>query len=230
VAQWLADVVREKLGPDHAAPITVVPNSVDLEQFSVPPRGKNANDRPAVGVMYSTARFKGCDISLKAFELAAKRVPGLRLVAFGSSPVSPLLPLPAGAQFVCSPEQSRIKDLYAACDAWLFASRSEGFGLPVLEAMACRTPVIATPAGAAPELLVDGGGLLVPMGDEVAMAQAIERVCAMGDADWRRMSDKAYATASRYTWEDATDRFEAVLRTAAESGNPDGAQVAVPAA
>ena len=43
------------------------------------------------------------------------------------------------------------------------------------------------------------------------MAQAIERVVAMSEAEWRDLSDNAYRTASRYTWDDATDRFEQAL-------------------
>src|SRR5687768_12385890 len=48
VAQWLVDLARERFGDDTA---TLVPNSVDLEQFNAPPRGKQP--APTVGVMYS---------------------------------------------------------------------------------------------------------------------------------------------------------------------------------
>ncbi len=105
--------------------------------------------------------------------------------------------------------------LYASCDAWLFASRCEGFGLPILEAMACRTPVIGTPVGAAPELLAAGGGRLVAPQDPAAMARMIVDVARMDDAAWREMSRQAHHTASGYTWDDATDAFEAALRRAA---------------
>ena len=65
---------------------------------------------------------------------------------------------------------------------WLFGAREEGFELPILEAMACRTPVLGTPAGAALELLVDGAGILVPREDPDAMARAIVEVCQMENA------------------------------------------------
>jgi len=158
--------------------------------------------------------FKGCEVSLRAVDLATRVVPRLKLVAFGYRDPSPELPLPPGAEFQRQPPQDVLKGIYGKCDAWLFSSRSEGFGLPLLEAMACRTPVIATPAGAAPDLCAGGGGLLVPMDDAAAMARGIERIVGMPDAAWREMSDKAHATASSYSWEDATDRFEAALRQA----------------
>jgi glycosyltransferase involved in cell wall biosynthesis len=210
VAQWLVDLARQR-GSD-SEDISLVPNSVDLGQFCAPPRGK----QPAltVGFMYSRAKFKGCEIALRAFELAREKLPNLQLVSFGVSAPVETLPLPAGASYTRQPEQDRIRDLYAACDAWIVASRSEGFGLPILEAMACRTPLIATPAGAAPELLSGGGGILVKMDDPHDVARAIERIAAMDESSWRAMSDAALATATRYTWDDATDRFEVALERA----------------
>ena len=80
-----------------------------------------------------------------------------------------------------------------------------------IEAMACRTPVIGTPAGAAPQLLSGAGGILVAPESQHDMAKAIIRICTMSDQEWRTMSDAAYATATGYTWDDATDRFEAAL-------------------
>ena len=209
ISQWLVDLARDNFGDTN---VTLVPNSVDLKQFSSPPRGKQPV--PTVGVMYSTVPFKGCEVSLRAVDLATRVVPRLKLVAFGYRDPSPELPLPPGAEFQRQPPQDVLKGIYGKCDAWLFSSRSEGFGLPLLEAMACRTPVIATPAGAAPDLCAGGGGLLVPMDDAAAMARGIERIVGMPDAAWREMSDKAHATASSYSWEDATDRFEAALRQA----------------
>ena len=210
ISQWLVDLARD-FGDSN---VSLVPNAVDLEQFRSPPRGKQSV--PTVGVMYSVVPFKGCEISLKAVDLASRVVPKLRLVAFGHRDPSPEMPMPAGSEFRKQPPQDVLKEIYGKCDAWLFSSRSEGFGLPLLEAMACRTPIIATPAGAAPDLCAGGGGILVPRDDSAAMARAIEKIMAMPEAAWREMSDRAFATASRYTWDDATDRFEAALRQATE--------------
>ena len=71
--------------------------------------------------------------------------------------------------------------------------------------------MIATPTGAAPELTAPGGGQLVAMEDAADMAGAIERIVNLTDEQWRAMSDIAYHTASRYTWDDATVLFEAAL-------------------
>jgi glycosyltransferase involved in cell wall biosynthesis len=211
IAQWLVDLARTQYSDSY---VSLVPNAVDTEQFSAPPRSKQTI--PTVGMVYSTAYWKGCDISLKAFSLAQKKIPNLRLVAFGNEEPHPELPLPLGTEFVFRPSQNTLKDFYGKCDAWLFGSRLEGFGLPISEAMACRTPVIGTPAGAAPELLSSGAGMLVNPEDPEDMASAIERICKLSDAGWRVMSDAAHAKATDYTWEHATECFEAALKTAVE--------------
>lgn len=208
IAQWLVDLLQNQFSDRY---ISLVPNGIDTKQFNAPPRGKQAI--PTVGMLYSSIGWKGCDISLKAFSLAAQKIPNLRLVAFGETP-SLDLPLPTGTEYAYRPKQSTLKDFYAKCDAWLFGSRTEGFGLPILEAMACRTPVIGTPAGAAPELLVDGAGILVKPEAPEDMARAIERVCLLSDSEWRTMSDAAYAKATSYTWDDAVELFESALQTA----------------
>jgi glycosyltransferase involved in cell wall biosynthesis len=207
-ARWLLDVARDKYG-DHTA--IHVPYGVDKDVFFADPRGKQP--QPTVGMMYSHATFKGCDVAIEAFNRAAKNVPKLKLIAFGARPPVAHLPLPSQATYFQSPPQEKIREIYSSCDAWLFASRCEGFGLPVLEAMACRTPVIATPTGAGPEVVGEsnGGGILVPIDDPQAMADAIQQIVTLPDAKWRAMSETAHEAAMKFDWEVSTEWFEAAL-------------------
>jgi glycosyltransferase involved in cell wall biosynthesis len=213
VSNWLRDILESKF---HQTPVAVIPNCVDKEQFYAPPRGKQPV--PTVGLLYHTLPLKGCDIGIKACEQAAAALPDLRVVAIGEMPVAADLPLPKGAEFIHRARDQKLRETYGRCDAWLFASRLEGFGLPILEAMACRTPVIATPAGAAPELLAGGGGILVPQEDPGAMARALVKVCTLPDAEWRAMSDAALATATAQTWDDATGLLEQALQKIVQRG------------
>ncbi len=48
------------------------------------------------------------------------------------------------------------------------------------------------------------------------MAKAIERICQLPNAEWRALSEAAYAKVVNYTWEDATDHFEAGLKVAVD--------------
>jgi len=207
IAKWLAELAKQEYGDRK---VWLVPNSVDTNQFYALPRSRQL--QPTVGLLYSTTKWKGVDVSLKAFELAAKRVPELRLIAFGAEPVAEWLPLPAGASFHYRPAQESIRDLYASCDVWLCASYSEGFGLPLLEAMACRCPVVSTNAGGPADFIQSGyNGYIVPVGNAEALAGRLVDVLALDEAKWRAMSDAALRTATRYTWDDATDLLEAAL-------------------
>ncbi|MEG4282333.1 glycosyltransferase family 4 protein [Microcoleus sp. A006_D1] len=211
ISQWLVDLAKTKYGDRQ---VSLAPPSVDTKQFYACPRNKQSV--PTIGMMYSTIYWKGTDIALKAFSLAAEKIPNLRLVAFGVDAPSSELPLPANAEYIIQPDQQKLKDSYSKCDAWLLASRSEGFGLPIIEAMACRTPVISTPAGAAPEILSGGSGILVRPEDPEEMAKAIERICQLPNSEWQAMSEAAYAKVVNYTWEDATAHFEAGLKVAVD--------------
>lgn len=223
ISQWLADLVREHVD----RPVDIVMNAVETDLFHAPPRGKQP--QPTVGLMYHALPTKGTATALAAAELARQRVPDLRLRTFGRQP-EPDLPLPAWAEHAGRVADAELRNVYAGCDAWLFPSRREGFGLPILEAMACRTPVIGTPAGAAPELLGVGGGVLVPHDDATALADAIVRICGLPEPDWRALSDAAYKIATSYTWDDAADAFEAALRRASVGGRTTAVRATVGAA
>ncbi len=219
IAGWLVETMAREYG-DHD--VALVPNAVDMDLFQASPRAKNAT--PTVGFMYSETAFKGIDVTTRAIALARERVPELRVMAFGKKAASPHLPLPEGTEYFRDPSQAKLREIYAACDGWLMGSRSEGFGLPLLEAMACRTPVISTRTGAAPDLIRDGAeGWVVDVDDAAAMAARLVELAALPPAKWAAMSEAAHARATSHGWDDATDRFEAALkRVAGTSLDRDG--------
>lgn len=220
LAEWLAELVEEHGG---RTPVSLVRCAVEAEHFHAEPRGKQAI--PTVGFNYRETEVKGFDIVLEAFRRARLEIPNLRLLAYG--PFVPRHTLPEGMDFRLEPATEDLRHIYAACDAWLFASRREGFGLPAIESMACRTPVIGTPAGVVPELIRKfGGGVVVAPEDPADMARAIVRFARMPEGEWKSFSDRAYASVEGYTWEDAVDLFEAALyRTIELEGRPRPAPV-----
>jgi glycosyltransferase involved in cell wall biosynthesis len=212
ISEWLRQLLVDQY---DARDVSMARNGVDPSHFHAPAR--DHQQAPTIGMMYSAAIWKGSDIAIAAAELAHEKLPDLRLVAFGTDP-APVraLPLPPFAEYFPRPHQRLLPSLYARCDAWLFPSRSEGFGLPLLEAMSCRTPVIAAPAGAAPELVRSGGGILVPAEDPHAMADAIVELCRCPNDVWAARSELACATARAHSWENAHQAFEqALLRAVA---------------
>lgn len=211
ISQWLAELAQDKF---HDPSRILIPNSVDTDQFHAPARGKQSV--PTVGMLYSSVPWKGCNVSLKALEICRRTFPDVRLVAFGAAPAPETLP--PGSRYVQTPPQEEIRNLYAQCDVWLCGSYGEGFHLPPSEAMACRCPVVSTKVGGPLDLIQDGvNGYLVDVGDSEALARRLVDILSLDDANWRDLSDAAYKTVVDYTWDDATDLFEAALLRAVEA-------------
>ena len=91
--------------------------------------------------------------------------------------------------------------LYAAADAFVFPSLFEGFGIPVLEAMACGTPVCASNTSSLPEVVGDAGLLFDPL-DAGAMAEAMRRVL-VDQALRERLVAAGLAQAAGFSWDSA---------------------------
>lgn len=88
---------------------------------------------------------------------------------------------------------------YNSAEVFLYPSIFEGFGLPVLEAMACGTPVIVSAASSLPEIAGEAGLCLSPY-EVDAWAAALRR--ARQDADWRgSAAHQGMLDVQRYTWE-----------------------------
>src|SRR5258708_392939 len=137
-------------------------------------------------------------------ELSAKK---------GAEPISPTLPLPAWLDYHHLPAQDQLRKLYSQCDVWLCGSRSEGFHLPPLEAMACRCAVVSTRVGGPLDTVRDGiNGFLADVDDEVGLSEGLIKVLRQNESEWERMSAAALATATCYTWEDAAILFEQALK------------------
>jgi glycosyltransferase involved in cell wall biosynthesis len=101
-------------------------------------------------------------------------------------------------------------DLYHAAAALIYPSRYEGFGLPLVEALACGTPIVASNTSSIPEV-VGTAGLLCPPGDDGAFAEALRSIVtdATRAAAMRRQSlDRAAA----FSWTRAARETLAVYR------------------
>jgi glycosyltransferase involved in cell wall biosynthesis len=219
ISKWLKELMEQKFGDGR---VWHVPNSVDTELFNAAPRPKG--DVPTVGLLYAAIPFKGVDVSLAALGAARAELSGLRLISFGTEPPVAALPLPPGSEFILRPAQEKLREIYARCDLWLCGSRSEGFHLPPLEAMACRCPVVSTRVGGPMDIVRDGiNGYLVDVGDHRALADRLVRVLRLPDEQWQKMSLAAWETASSYTWDDATDLLENALMDAAGRTPPGAA-------
>jgi glycosyltransferase involved in cell wall biosynthesis len=115
---------------------------------------------------------------IRAFAKAARNIPNVILIRVGaqeSKEVARLISSNGLSEKVFYYQLPRrdLPYLYCAADALVFPSRYEGFGLPILEAMACGCPIVAGDATSIPEI-VDNAGILVNPTDCDAFAGAIE--------------------------------------------------------
>jgi glycosyltransferase involved in cell wall biosynthesis len=100
--------------------------------------------------------------------------------------------------------------LYRGARCFAYASLYEGFGIPVLEAMACGTPVV-TSRGSGTEEVADGAAILVDPLDPMDIATGIERAVSKRDELVRRGRERARA----FTWRAAAEATVAVYNEAA---------------
>lgn len=95
--------------------------------------------------------------------------------------------------------EAHIAGLYAGAAAFVFPSRFEGFGLPLVEALAAGAPILAANASTAPEIL-GGAGVLVEPDDHVTLARELKRV--LEDDPWRAtLSGRSLERAKAFSWE-----------------------------
>lgn len=196
-----------------AARVHVVGNGVDGDFFDGGPRPAPP-DPPMIGAILSDLPEKGASVAIRALQILAAERPGLRgrLVSRRND----FRGIPSGIDLVQAPDDEGLRDIYASSTVWLFPSLMEGYGLPILEAMSCGTPVAGTRAGAAPDLIRPGvNGMLCDPGDAEGMAAAARAVLEAAPDDWAAMSRAAVATARAMDWDSVTDLFEAGLRDAA---------------
>ena len=169
-------VVYEPVDHQLFRPMSAVPN--ELANY-----GLGMHERVVLYVGSDDPR-KRLDTFITAFATVSRACPSAKLLLVGSAQfpgerhrlfgLRSELQLESSVCFLDRVPDHELALLYNRADVVVMPSELEGFGLPALEAMACARPVVASRAGALPEIIQEGG-LLVAPGDADELAQAVLR-------------------------------------------------------
>ncbi|MFN8625553.1 MAG: glycosyltransferase family 4 protein [Candidatus Binatia bacterium] len=176
------------------------PYGVDLAFWHPAPRSHGSGRLRFIYVGQASIR-KGIPLLLEAWEQAAVRDAELELVGTWQLAERKRVTLPHGVTHrpACSP--AALRERYRAADVFVFPSFFEGFGLVLLEAMACGLPAIASEATAGPDIVSADSGRLLPCGDLDALVGSLRWFAQHRDR-LPVVSRAARAQAERCTWED----------------------------
>jgi glycosyltransferase involved in cell wall biosynthesis len=218
--------------------ITAIPCGVSPQFFSAisEPRPSIIGDGPyvlSVGAAYPHKRLRTV---VEAFSTVASRFPNLRLCMAGTVQGSQREMAGVSETIASSAYRSRIlmvppleweqmPALYSHASALLHASRFEGFGLPIAEAMACGTPVAASPAEAVIEVLGGSGEVAADWSHE-ALGAALSRVLNLPrELRAVRAAEARRSAGERFRWSVVAERLRSHFQhVAAGFSAPSGSE------
>ena len=226
----VSDFTRREIAahfPAAAHRIVVTPHGADDDLLPPPSRGEArarlGSRGPMVLTVGSILNRRCLPVLFHAAARLRRSWPDLTLEVVGENRTHPHLDLPAlarrtgldGAARVSGfVDEAALADRYAAADAFVFLSEYEGFGLPVLEAMARGVPVVTARSPALGEVFAEAA-LLVDPRDTPAVADALDRV--LRDAKLRAdLVARGRALAARHSWSRCAQLTRAALEEAAE--------------
>ena len=205
ISNWLKNIL-ESLGTKVEA---VILNGVNSDEF-YPEYVERDDSKIRILMPYRSQEWKGIKDGLKALEIVKGDHENVRLVMFGPKPRKG--ELFKGVEFHLQPTQNELRRIYNSCDIFVFPSCCEGFGLPPMEAMACKCAVVTTNVGAVPEYTIPRKTALVsPPDDAKDLAKNIIRLIE-NDKERRKIAENGYNHIKQFTWDKATDQLERVFK------------------
>lgn len=218
VSKYWQRVLKDEYGYDSV----ISYNGIDLSDFKRLPR--RVSTAPTVLFVGGLEPRKGLEYLVHALEFVVDKVPETRMIAVAKTGfrgtdevgwfkvLADRLALTEHIEFHESVSQDKMLEFYAECDVLVLPSKTEGWGLALMEAMACRKPVVASRVGGIPELVRDGiDGILVDPGDVSELANAIVRLLTD-----RKLNSKMGGSGAERVRQFSWDSTAAVVRRSYE--------------
>ncbi|MEI6149418.1 MAG: glycosyltransferase family 4 protein [bacterium] len=211
------DLIRRGLPAGH---IQVIHSGLSQERYSAPDE-KPFADHPVLVYVGRVKKYKGIEIGIRALKLLRDKYPTLECLVVGKGDyLEPLrrmtgqLGLAGHVTFRGYVSESEKILILQKSRLLLQTSPKEGWGLSVVEANACGTPVVASDSPGLRESVVDGRtGFLVPHGDVPALAQRIDQLLS-DEALYARMRAAAVEWGQGFTWERGAKETLALMERA----------------
>lgn len=205
--------------PEAAKKGVVIHNGIDFEELGRTDAAiATAEWQPYLLCIAAHNEKKALDVLLKAFAQISEAYFGLKLLLVGDGPLrrqheelARSLALEHRVKFLGLRGRSEIARLLHHCTMFVLPSRSEPFGMVVVEALACHKPVVASAVGGIPEIIENGqSGVLVDPDNPGALARALLKM--LGDASLREsMAALGYGRVlKRFGCERMGERYESL--------------------
>jgi len=205
VSSWL----KNKLKNIGAKVEEVILNGVNLEEF-FPEKIKKDKNVIRILMPYRKEKWKGVEDGIEAFKIVKEKYPNVKLVTFGEKPKKS--EVFKEAEFHIWPTGENLRKIYNSCDIFVFPSHCEGFGLPPMEAMACKLPVVTTEVGAVPEYTIPGTtALVVPPQNPKELSQNIIKLIKNKELR-EKIAENGYNYIKQFTWDKSVEKLEGIFK------------------
>ena len=202
--------------------ILVINNGLDTEEFS--PIEESVRDlNRLITTASADVPLKGLDYSLKALKILKKDNPNIHLIVIGSPKkgghterLIKELNIKDNVFFKKHISKEEIRRLYSTSSVAIVSSLYEGFGYPVIEAMSCEVPLIATNVSSIPEL-VGKYGLLIDPKDENLLSNKIKNVLSNYDEHKKTAIQGRQHIIKTFNWSKITNKYEKTIFTVIEN-------------
>ena len=196
--------------------ISVINNGLDTTEFS-PIKDFSRNENRLITTASADVPIKGLDYTLKALKILKKDFPKIHLIVIGNikekghtQRLIKELEIEDDVIFKSNLSKFQIKELYASSSVAIVSSLYEGFGYPVIEAMSCAIPLIATNISSIPELTSKYAKLIEPK-NELMISSSVKEMLL----DYSKYKEIAYAgrqhIIQNFNWDKIIKEYEEII-------------------